>query len=282
MLINIRRIVDLGNILWRRITNLYLENPFSHVYLAYDLLYEWNNIEVIIDYDLGIKSYRLYWKGPCFDAVLLWSRGRCPDFERMIDRELLNNLRPGTTIHLLNIDDRLCIDKIAEHIDKHGWTTSRAVYYDMVVDEENFKPYEPNRARRLSLKDIDAFIEIKKQQFMDSGSRVEITRELASKLIEKRRYYGLFVNNELVAIACRYVALPEVGVVGDVYVHPDHRGRGYGKIVTSAITRDIVGYGADALLHVNKNNETAIKLYEKLGYKIIGEKTWIFLEKKKK
>ncbi len=281
MYIYLKRIVDLGNVLWRKIIDLYLKNPYDHIYLVYDLLYEWSNIDVVIDYDLAIKSYRLYWKGPYFDSIILWSNDICPDVEEMISKDLLDKLRPDSVIHLLNISDRRCIDKIVEYFEKNNWVVDKAVFYDMVVDEENFKPYEPDQAHRLTLDDLDAFIEIKKHQFREYEYSVEVNRESAIKLLRKRRYYGVFVDSELVAIACRYVGLPEIGVVGDVYVHPDHRGRGYGKIVTSAITRDVVGYGAKALLHVMKTNEVAIRLYEKLGYKIIGEKTWLFLEEKK-
>ncbi len=281
MYVSLKKIVDLGNVLWRKIIDLYLGNPYDHIYLLYDLLYEWSNTDLVIDYDLAIKSYRLYWRGPYFDSILLWSSSGCLDVERFIGEELLNSVRPGSVIHLLNISDRGCIDEVIEYVVKNKWVVDKAVFYDMVVGEEDFKPYEPDKARRLSIDDVEGFIEIKKQQFREYEYEAEITRELAIELIKKRRYYGVYVDNKLVAISCRYAVSPDLSVVGDVYVHPDHRGRGYGKIVTSAITRDIVGYGAKALLHVMKTNETAIKLYEKLGYKIIGEKTWIFLEERK-
>jgi len=145
-------------------------------------------------------------------------------------------------------------------------------FYDMAADERGFKPYSsPAEIRRLSLEDLDSFIALKRVQGRG------VSREEAAKMILRGRYYGAYVDGVLAAIAGRYIALPEVWVIGDVYVHPDHRGRGLGKAVTSAITRDAVSSGAVALLHVDTNNTSAINLYKNLGYRILRKRIWIYV-----
>lgn len=89
---------------------------------------------------------------------------------------------------------------------------------------------------------------------------------------------AFFVNNNLISIACTYIRTKDVWVIGDVYTKPEYRGRGYAKIATSAITRDAIIAGTIPLLHVNENNTPAIKLYKKLGYKIIRKRPWIRFE----
>ena len=81
----------------------------------------------------------------------------------------------------------------------------------------------------------------------------------------------------LVSIACAYLKMPEVWLIGDEFTHPNHGGRGYAKAVTSAITKAAVASGAKALLHVREDNKPAIKVYEALGYKEISRKQWIFI-----
>jgi len=277
----LKSIVGLGVVLWRKIVDLYRSDPYTHLYLLYDLLYEWDNCDLVLDYDLGIKSYRLFWRGIRSDAIHLWSSSGCFDFEQLLSQDLLDSLRIDSIIHL-HISDQRCIEELIDYLRDKGLVVDKSVFVDMVVDENSFKPYKPEIARRLTMDYLEEFYELKKLQFREYEYHGEFNLEDAKKYLGKYRYYGVFDDDRLVGISCRYLALPEIGVVGDVFVHPDYRGRGYGKILTSAITRDIVGYGAEALLHVFKGNERAIHIYEELGYRRIGEKVWISVEGRKK
>ena len=68
----------------------------------------------------------------------------------------------------------------------------------------------------------------------------------------------------------------ELWLIGDVFTHPNYRSRGYGKIATSAITKDAIVSGAKALLHVEEGNEPAIRVYKALGYRVIRKRPCIF------
>ncbi|RLG78687.1 MAG: hypothetical protein DRO40_13640 [Thermoprotei archaeon] len=150
-----------------------------------------------------------------------------------------------------------------------GFKVKVSRYLDMVTDEYKFKSYGEGLARRLGVEDLDEFIRLKTVQ------GTVINRDLAREIISKWRYYGLFINGRLVSIACRYIALPDVWIIGDVFTHPDFRGKGYAKIVTSAITRDAVASGAKALLHVREDNIQAIRVYKRLGYEVIRRRLWV-------
>ena len=270
---------DLSYGLWNAIVKLYSSDMLTHAYLFYDILYELDRTNAVFEIvDGEIVSYVLIWRGLIGDAIHVWSKRECLDIERMIDVELLDSLRKGTVIHLY-ISNPNCIDYLREYVSRSRWDIEELRFYDMVVDQDSFKPYYPERACRLKVEHVDDFIKLKEVQARELEYGFDkYSRELGVTLLNKYRYYGLYVDDELIAIACRYLGLRDIGVVGDVYVHPDHRGHGYGKIVTSAITRDTVYYGAYAMLHVSINNIVAIRVYEKLGYRIVGSKTWFFLE----
>ncbi len=51
---------------------------------------------------------------------------------------------------------------------------------------------------------------------------------------------------------------------------------GYAKAAVSALTREAVASGAYAGVHVEENNEPAIRVYRNLGYRITKTRTWIF------
>ncbi len=261
-----RGLDDLDKELWRAIVELYSSDPLTHCYLMYDLVYELSNIEVLFRVSGGrINAYVLVWRGLRVCGVHLWGS----DIE-MLKRIELPWDRP-MFIHLYT-DDRRDVEKVLNILAGGGAVVRVKEFYDMIVDEGRFKPYNPGAARRLGEEDLEQFLEIKRVQGR------ELDRESARRVLARGRYYGVYVGSKLVAIAGRYIALPEVWVVGDVFVHPEYRRRGYGKIVTSAITRDAVYSGAIALLHVDVENAPAIRLYQRLGYRILRKRVWLYAE----
>lgn len=53
---------DLDLELWREIVELHTRDPVAHAYLMYDLVYELENTELLVDYERGIRGYALVWK----------------------------------------------------------------------------------------------------------------------------------------------------------------------------------------------------------------------------
>jgi predicted GNAT family acetyltransferase len=87
--------------------------------------------------------------------------------------------------------------------------------------------------------------------------------------------YGVFIDNELVSYAGSFLQLPEVWMIGGVYTHPNHRNKGYATLATSAVTEEALRNAEAAALFVRSDNYSAIRAYEKIGYRKIGEKLWI-------
>ncbi len=71
------------------------------------------------------------------------------------------------------------------------------------------------------------------------------------------------------AAAGPHLVSPTYGVaaVGNVFTHPDYRGRGYGTLTTSAVVAELLGLGMrDVVLNVEQANAVAVRLYERLGF----------------
>lgn len=94
-------------------------------------------------------------------------------------------------------------------------------------------------------------------------------------LVSKTPTYGVFVNNELVAYAGSFLQLPQVWMIGGVFTHPNHRNKGYATLATSAVTEEALKNAESAALFVRSDNYPAVRAYEKIGYKKIGEKLWV-------
>ena len=91
---------------------------------------------------------------------------------------------------------------------------------------------------------------------------------LPSSTIAEGVYFGIRVNGRLVAAAGTHVISrnARLAVVGNVLTQPEHRGRGYAKAVTSAVTAELLRYCDQVVLNVRSDNPPAIAAYRRLGY----------------
>jgi predicted GNAT family acetyltransferase len=64
-------------------------------------------------------------------------------------------------------------------------------------------------------------------------------------------------------------------MIGGVYTHPTHRNKGYATLAVSKVTEQALRNAEAAALFVRSDNYPAIRAYEKIGYKKIGEKLWV-------
>jgi ribosomal protein S18 acetylase RimI-like enzyme len=82
-------------------------------------------------------------------------------------------------------------------------------------------------------------------------------------------FYGVFENGRLVAAAGTHLISPTYGVaaVGNIFTHPDFRRRGRATAAASAVVAELLSRGMrDIVLNVNQSNETAIRIYERMGF----------------
>ena len=79
-------------------------------------------------------------------------------------------------------------------------------------------------------------------------------------------YYGIFKNNQLVAVTGERMKMDDFIEVSAVITHPDHIGKGYAKQLVTHTVNAILNQKKIPFLHVAETNISAIKLYEKLGF----------------
>lgn len=80
-------------------------------------------------------------------------------------------------------------------------------------------------------------------------------------------YYGIYKNNQLIAVTGERMQMNEYIEVSAVITHPDHCGKGYAKQLVTHTVNSILDQNKTPFLHVAESNIGAIKLYEKLGFK---------------
>jgi ribosomal protein S18 acetylase RimI-like enzyme len=85
------------------------------------------------------------------------------------------------------------------------------------------------------------------------------------RMLETNQYYGMKKNGAFVSMAGVHVHSPEykVSALGNIATLPSHRGRGYGKQVTTKLCQSLLKEVNHIGLNVSRDNKTAISLYEK-------------------
>jgi RimJ/RimL family protein N-acetyltransferase len=130
----------------------------------------------------------------------------------------------------------------------------------MVVDRDTFTPFA-GPAERLTALDIDD---------LNRLYQLGIRAGFPASVVEDGVYYGVRVRGRLVSAAGTHAinAREGVAVVGNVMTHTDFRGHDFAKMVTSAVTGDLLDHVEDVALNVHADNVPAVAAYTRLGYGI--------------
>jgi RimJ/RimL family protein N-acetyltransferase len=133
----------------------------------------------------------------------------------------------------------------------------------MLVDSETFQP-AVGEVHRLIGRDVDEVNEL----YRSDGTAAFYTAEN----IEDAVYYGAYDGDRLVAVAGTHVIseADRIAVLGNVFTHPWHRGRGLGSLVTGAVTQYLLDDCREVVLTVAPGNVAAVRAYRRLGYREVG------------
>lgn len=123
--------------------------------------------------------------------------------------------------------------------------------------------------REMTEDDINSIAELEKECFSEPWSETSLRDELTN---ETARFYVLRDGKNLLGYIGANNICNEVYIT-NVAVNSECRGKGYGKILVNHLIKQSESERAFFItLEVRKSNENAIKLYEKCGFKLIGER----------
>lgn len=114
--------------------------------------------------------------------------------------------------------------------------------------------------------DLKFFINVENQFGRNVKSINDISRELR-EMLKQQKYYLVRGENGLIGQGLIEEETSQIGIIGGIYVDPKHRRAGIGESISIRLTKQLIERSKKPFLFVMSENEKAIRLYEKIGYK---------------
>ncbi|QNK64740.1 GNAT family N-acetyltransferase [Pedobacter sp. PAMC26386] len=102
----------------------------------------------------------------------------------------------------------------------------------------------------------------------------------AERTIEFGHYQGIFEDDRLIAMAGQRLNPASYAEISAVCTHPDHLGKGYARQLLLSQIQRIKAAAGIPFLHVKKDNERAVNVYENIGFTIRKEIYFYFLKRR--
>ena len=99
------------------------------------------------------------------------------------------------------------------------------------------------------------------------------------RTIEFGHYFGVFEDGRLAAMTGQRLHVHNYTEVSAVCTHPDFLGKGYASLLLDNAVDIILKAGQTPFLHVKADNERAIFLYERMGFRKNGPMNFYFMRK---
>ncbi len=257
------------DVVYAKVLKMYRCSPLNHFYALYDLVH-YSDKTVIEFYDNYGYVLALVYDETVWGNVVCYLHVNCvcsSDFLVKVFRKVLSKSEEDISrifvTSIVNIEDFL--ERICEIFDFRVGSSFN--YITMVLRKlSSFDSKQGTVVKLASLQDAYYVAELFKLWI---GKKPPIERILEK--FRREDWYGVKVNDKIVSMCCVYLKTPDVWVIGNVFTHPDYRGRGLAKTLLSHVCKLAIDANAVPVLHVLSNNpmfNIVLKTYEKVGFTI--------------
>ena len=234
----------------------------SHFFSIHDLAYHRNKTRVWLELPANeIVGYLLQ-----YDRHILCLRGPENCVAPLLGKTKLREAILNVEAHQLPAVKRFY--RPIEPADKMtvGKVTTFVV---MKVTSSSFRPAMHHEVR-----------ELKNESVAELAGLLGASQQLALDLL-RGFAFGLYESEKLVSYAASPEFLEDLAIVRGVFTAPDKRGKGYSKVVCSALVSKLLGEGKEVMLYVSKDNAAALSVYRSLGFRETGHRFLGFTARRK-
>ncbi len=168
-------------------------------------------------------------------------------------------------------------DEAVNQFKKKGFKEFDDCYKMACQLDKRFKPSSELRVRQVKKEEMRQFIKLA-EKFLQGSPDVALTKALEHILELPDEFLNFYYSQEKFYFAkkeAQHVGILDLnttkGLVSNIGVDPQQRGRGYGKQIMLFALEQLRKSGCkQANLRVHVQNKPAVRLYESLGFSIAG------------
>lgn len=117
--------------------------------------------------------------------------------------------------------------------------------------------------------DVEAVTELEQECFSRPWSKESLKKEVNNP---NSLFLIYEINKKTIGYIGMYLVIDEADIT-NIVITKSYRGKGYGKKLLAEAINQVFSMGyLGVTLEVRKSNKTALSLYERLGFKIEGER----------
>ncbi len=237
------------------LADYFRRNTPLHLYSLGDLDdFYWSHCTYYGEISSGsLKDVCLFYRGEGLPILLALGDVRADFLQQLIGSlpaEVYAHLSPG-------LDQ---VFRTGYQVKDHG------PHFKMVLND--FSPLlhlDPGDVVPITASDLPAVIQLYQDSYPDNAFDL--------RMLETGMYFGLRRAGKLASIAGVHVYSPRyrVAALGNITTHPEFRGRGFARIVTTHLCQQLAHKVGVIGLNVKADNLAAIALYQRLGFRISDE-----------
>lgn len=155
--------------------------------------------------------------------------------------------------------------EVAGAVERQCKTESHGKHYKMgLINKASLRDIDCSKVIRLTENDLEDMLGLYKEGYPGNWFN--------PRMIRTRQYFGMRLKNRLISIAGVHVHSEKykVAALGNIVTHPDYRGRGFAKAVTTQLCQSLLERVDDIGLNVKAENAAAVAMYRKLGFEVIS------------
>lgn len=260
-----------------RLIPLLERDPVATVYLR-SLVHEFG---ISPTEEVGHGRFYGFWRGSDLEAVAfvgnahnMTTLGEPRDMEALMERVLAGPYRPrlfvGPEEHAPVVRRTLFRDGFRPRMDR------RQAYYVLTAD--TLAGLEPLELRPAEPADLEPVVRAHAAMIEEdlgiplANLDMDRLRQLAERRVERGKIWVHMQGRELVFKTEEISTSGDAILIGGVYTHPRHRGKGFASRGMASWAHRVMRGGPTTLaLHVNASNTPAYRAYERAGFRRRGQ-----------